>query len=111
MLSPHLYPPPKMAGGKEGGVWKTTDFFFGNFSPAGYWRKAPFETLIQNLPEGISEFMCHPGYNDQNLQAISSFTSGRVEEMKLLSSKRLRAFLKEQEVELKHFGLCYPLKR
>ncbi len=90
---------------------KTTDFFFGNFTPAGYWRKNPFETLIRNLPEGISEFMCHPGYNDKKLRAVSSFTSGRKEEMQLLSSRRLRDFLKEQEVELKHFGLGYPQKK
>ncbi|HXV27697.1 MAG TPA: ChbG/HpnK family deacetylase [bacterium] len=108
MRSPHLYPPPnKLGRGKEGGAWKTTDFFFGNFSPAGYWKRDALETVLETLPEGTSEIMCHPGYHDRDLGAISSFTEGREQEFRLLRSGYLRKKLNELEINLQHFGLFY----
>jgi hypothetical protein len=89
---------------------KTTDFFFGNFNPSNYWRKEPLTTVLGNLPEGVSEIMCHPGCNTQALRAISSFNSGREQEWKLLRRKGLRGFLKDHSVTLSHFGLCYTVK-
>lgn len=86
--------------------WRTTDYFFGNFTPAGYWQKIPLENVIAHLPEGISEIMCHPGYLDSDLKAISSFTAGRVEELRLLSSPNLRKQLSTLGIQLGHFGSC-----
>jgi hypothetical protein len=111
MLAHRFYPyPVKRGGGKEGGTWRTTDFFFGNFSPSGYWRREALETLLRNLPEGMSEIMCHPGRNTQALRALSSFTTGREEEFRLFRSGDLRKILKDHSIELTHFGGCSPLK-
>ena len=88
----------------------TTDFLFGDLTPAGYWRREKLEAVLKGLPEGVSEIMCHPGRNDECLQAISSFTAGRAEEWKIFSDKKLRAFLDRRAVTLSHFGLCYTLK-
>jgi predicted glycoside hydrolase/deacetylase ChbG (UPF0249 family) len=84
---------------------KTTDFIFGNLTVEGYWRKEPLETILENLPQGTSEIMCHPGKNDAALRAISSFTSGREEEWKLFRSPALKDFAARQGITMSHFGL------
>ena len=89
------------------GKIKTTDFLFGNLTVEGYWRKEPLETILKNLPQGVSEIMCHPGKNDAALRAISSFTSGREAEWKLFRSPTLKEFVTRQGITLTHFGLCY----
>ncbi len=85
----------------------TTDYLWGDLNPAGYWRRPKLENILRHLPQGIHEVMCHPGYNDKDLHAVSSFTSGREEEMKLLADPALRVFLKKQDIKLSHFGVCY----
>ncbi len=85
----------------------TTDFLWGDLDPAGYWRKAKLENTLKNLPDGVSEIMCHPGRNDKDLQAVSSFTTGRAEEAALFAQPAWRKFLQAQGIRLSHFGLCY----
>src|SRR5262245_29101456 len=46
---------------KKSGV-KTPDFFFG-VARTGFWTKSWLIELIESLPAGASELMCHPGYN------------------------------------------------
>lgn len=86
---------------------KTTDYIFGNLTKEGYWREATLRAVITTLPQGVSEIMCHPGYNDRDLQAISSFTAGRPEELKLFRSAGIKDLLKNFSVRLAHFGMCY----
>lgn len=86
---------------------KTTDYFFGNLRPEGYWRKEALITVLQNLPEGISEIMCHPGKVDQALCRISSFTLGREKEWRLFASPFLRRLISSLGIQLTHFGICY----
>jgi predicted glycoside hydrolase/deacetylase ChbG (UPF0249 family) len=85
----------------------TTDHLWGDLNPAGYWRREKLENVLKQLPKGINEVMCHPGHNDADLQAVSSFTAGRVEEMNLLADPALRSLLEKQGVQLSHFGVCY----
>lgn len=86
---------------------KTTDYFLGNLNPDGYWRQAALEMLLRNLPEGISEVMCHPGRNDAALRSISSFTTGREEEFRLFRLPAFKKMLHAGAIQLSHFGLCY----
>jgi chitin disaccharide deacetylase len=84
----------------------TTDYLFGNLTPQGHWTAEPLGTLLAHLPEGTSEIMCHPGKVDNDLRAISSFTDGRAEELRLFSSPAYRRRLQSMAVRLTHFG-CY----
>ncbi len=84
-----------------------TDFLFGDLRPEGYWRAAALEETLKALPDGISEIMCHPGENDAELKAISSFTAGREEERQLFGDTTWRTFLAERGITLAHYGLCY----
>lgn len=86
---------------------KTTDYLFGNLNPEEYWRETPLRTILTNLPEGVSEIMCHPGKNDADLAAISSFTTGRAAEHKLFRLPALRKLIRREGIFWSHFGLCY----
>ena len=87
--------------------YKTTDYFFGNLTTEGYWRKEALETILKNLPEGVSEMMCHPGKNDASLKKISSFTAGREVEWHLFRAPFFKQLISRLGVTLTHFGLCY----
>ncbi len=86
---------------------RTTDFFFGNLSPQGCWKEPALQAVLSNLPEGVSEIMCHPGRNDPDLARISSFTAGREEEYRLFHSAEMKSRLERFSIRLSHFGLCY----
>ena len=88
---------------------RTPDFFFGNLTPSGYWTREPLVTILQNLPAGVSEIMCHPGCHDKALEQVSSFREGRQKEWELFRSSFLRALLRQAEIVPAHFG-CAILK-
>lgn len=60
-----------------------------------------FESLVEHLPEGTWEFVCHPGYNDADLQnAGTRLLASRIQELDILTSPRSRELLKRCEIEL-----------
>jgi len=60
-----------------------------------------FTSIIENLPEGTWEFVCHPGYNDAELRAAGTrLLDSRDEERRLLTSAELRQFLEEQKIQV-----------
>jgi predicted glycoside hydrolase/deacetylase ChbG (UPF0249 family) len=59
--------------------------------------------LMETLPEGVSELMCHPGYNDPAL-ADSAYRAEREKELALLIDPALRERIEEVGVELISFG-------
>jgi hopanoid biosynthesis associated protein HpnK len=56
---------------------------------------------LVNLPDGTWELVCHPGYDDVDLQASNTrLTASRERERQLLVSPDLRQFLEEQAIHL-----------
>jgi predicted glycoside hydrolase/deacetylase ChbG (UPF0249 family) len=55
--------------------------------------------LLDTLPEGISELMCHPGYDDPAL-ATSTYRKEREIELALLTHPAVRRRIKELAIEL-----------
>lgn len=84
---------------------RTTPFFLGNLTAEGYWREEALTNVLSNLPEAVSEIMCHPGKIDRDLKQISSFTTGREVEYRLFSSPAFRSLAARQGVTLTHFGV------
>jgi predicted glycoside hydrolase/deacetylase ChbG (UPF0249 family) len=60
--------------------------------------------LFDSLPQGISELMCHPGYEDAAL-ASSSYRAERELELALLTHPVVRQRIQEQGIELVTFGV------
>ena len=60
-----------------------------------------FSKIVDNIPEGTWEFVCHPGYDDADLaQVRTRLRQSRVRELELLTSPGAREALARRGIEL-----------
>jgi predicted glycoside hydrolase/deacetylase ChbG (UPF0249 family) len=60
-----------------------------------------FTAIADNMPEGTWEFVCHPGYNDADLDQVQTrLRSSREQELQLLTSPEAREILRRRDIEL-----------
>jgi predicted glycoside hydrolase/deacetylase ChbG (UPF0249 family) len=84
---------------KEHGC-RWTDHFAG-FQITGKFNAADLAQLIRSLPEGSTEFMCHPGICTAELRAARTrLKESREEELRALTAPEVRDALREAGVEL-----------
>lgn len=69
---------------------RTPDHFFGESGPDAYWSRDRTVRHLRELPAGVSEFMCHPGWVDAGL-AYSRYGRQRETEMIGLGGAGARA--------------------
>ena len=60
--------------------------------------------LIRELPDGTTELMTHPGYNDSTLVKRDNYTVERETELRILCSQDFRDLLSTCHVTLANFG-------
>jgi predicted glycoside hydrolase/deacetylase ChbG (UPF0249 family) len=60
--------------------------------------------LLQNLPDGVSELMCHPGYDGPGL-AKSTYRRERPIEVELLTHPAVHQCVAQAGIELVRFGI------
>ncbi len=78
----------------------TTDGSFGVLV-TGALDESLFEAIIGSIPEGTWEFVCHPGYNDDELDGVRTrLRSSREKELVVLTSDRARDLLTKHGIEL-----------
>lgn len=84
----------------------TTDIFSAQF----YGERANItglkEIIIKLKGSGnkiTAEIMAHPGYSDEELASLSSYTKQRERELSVLLSEEIKSWLQEQEIELIDF--------
>ena len=79
---------------------RTTDHFAG-FQITGRFRTAELVQLLALLPDGNTEFMCHPGYCGESLRAARTrLKESRERELEALTAPETRAALARNGVEL-----------
>lgn len=61
--------------------------------------------ILEELPEGISELMTHPGFADEVLLARSTYAKERERELELLCHPRAKERIGELGIELVNFGV------
>lgn len=87
---------------KEHGC-RTTDYFAG-FLVTGRFRTADLVDLVRSLPEGTTEFMCHPGYCTGELRgAHTRLKESRERELEALVARETIQAIREAGVELVAF--------
>ena len=89
-------------GAREAGL-RTPDYFFGESGPDPYWSVERLLRHLAALPEGVSEFMTHPGYFDADL-AGSRYGRQREVELKGLTDPTVQRAVEAHGVRLCHFG-------
>jgi len=83
---------------------RTTDHFAG-FQITGRFRTAELVELLELLPEGTTELMCHPGRCGAALrQARTRLKESREEELEALMAVETRAALERNGIELVNYG-------
>jgi predicted glycoside hydrolase/deacetylase ChbG (UPF0249 family) len=79
---------------------RATDHFAG-FQMTGHFGPAELAALIHRLPDGVTEFMCHPGHCGEELRAAATrLRESRERELAALIDPATRSALIEAGVEL-----------
>ena len=85
---------------------RTTDRFTG-FRLTGRFGAAELVRLIRELPDGLTEFMCHPGYCSEALRrAPTRLKESRERELQALTASETREALIRYGVELVNYRLA-----
>ena len=67
----------------------------------GVLDESLFHAIAESIPEGTWEFVCHPGYNDAELQAAKTrLRESREIELKVLTLPAARDALRQRGIEL-----------
>ncbi len=82
---------------------RTPEHFFGESGPGAYWSLARTLAVLRRLPAGVSEFMTHPGWFDEDL-AGSRYGRQRETELVGLGTPAARAAAAALGIALCHFG-------
>lgn len=86
---------------REAGL-RVPDHFLESFYDTGATLEN-LRLLIEELSEGTSELMCHPGERDDPLLSASGYASERGREAEILCEPGLRAWIAESGIELVSF--------
>jgi len=79
---------------------KSPDYFLG-IAVTGHMNAAVLQEMIENIPDGSSELMCHPGTNDAALEATGTrLTKSREIELQALVDPEVRAAIRAHGVHL-----------
>jgi len=78
----------------------TTDGTLG-IEVTGALDETLFHAIARSIPQGTWEFVCHPGYNDADLQAAPTrLRQSREEELRVLTLPAARAVLSQEGIDL-----------
>ncbi len=81
----------------------TTDYFTG-FALTGALHKQNLLELLAQLPQGVGEFVCHPGIcGDELSQAKTTLKQSRKMELDALCSPELKELITAQGIEIASF--------
>ena len=82
---------------------RTPDHFMGESGPEPYWSRERVLEQLRVLPEGVSEFMTHPGYYDEDL-AHSRYGKQRETEIEGLTDPAARELIAREGIRLASFS-------
>lgn len=82
------------------------DRFIASFFGAGNIDTSDLRALLRDVPDGTTELMCHPGYDDDAL-TDSSYRSERESELRALCSTEIRETITSEGIELVTFAALH----
>jgi chitin disaccharide deacetylase len=89
----------------EGGGMATADYFCG-IAQTGVLTKSGVLKLLASLPEGTTEFMCHPGCLDDDLRNSGTrLQESRQKELEILTDKTIRKSVADLGIRLINYEL------
>lgn len=90
-------------GFAHGSNVQMTDHFLG-FRLTGYLTEESFAAALHDVREGTTEFMCHPGFLNNELKAAATrLKEHRLRELEALTSPRIREIMVAESIHLATF--------
>lgn len=83
---------PEMAGRIRGRGLPAVDRAVGGVGPEAFWSITRLIAFFREVPAGVTELMCHPGYVD-GAPAVSSYWKQRAVELQALCDPQVRSAL------------------
>jgi predicted glycoside hydrolase/deacetylase ChbG (UPF0249 family) len=88
---------------KDAGL-RTTDGAFGVIA-TGMLDEKLFRAILDSIPDGTWELVCHPGYNDESLAGVRTrLRESRVIEREVLTMPQVRDEIRQRAIELISFA-------
>jgi hopanoid biosynthesis associated protein HpnK len=82
----------------------TADYFCG-IAQTGVLTKKGVQQLLESLPEGTTELMCHPGYADAELErSATRLQKSRETELEILTDNEIRKSIATLGIRLINYG-------
>lgn len=98
-----LAPDAREMANRQGLV--TTDYFCG-IAQTGVLHRTGVERLLESLPDGTTELMCHPGYFDDALHASPTrLQESRQTELQILTDPAVRKLVATRGIRLISYNL------
>ncbi len=83
--------------------FKNADYVAG-INRTGKWTRSWLIRLLEGLPHGITELLCHPGYSDVDLDGVETrLRASREVELELLTDREVVEEVERQGIELVSF--------
>jgi chitin disaccharide deacetylase len=83
----------------------TTDYFCG-IAQTGALTREGVQHLLENLPDGTTELMCHPGYADEELRGTGTrLQESRQAELQILTDTGIRKVVASRGIRLISYRL------
>jgi predicted glycoside hydrolase/deacetylase ChbG (UPF0249 family) len=83
----------------------TADYFCG-IAQTGVMTREGVVRLLENLPDGTTELMCHPGYSDEELRQTGTRLLGsREAELQILTDVGIRKLVATRGIRLISYRL------
>ncbi len=85
---------------------RAADNFFASFFGESATLKHALD-LLSDLPDGVSELMCHPGFSDDELRSTSGYHEIRDLERDILTSGALQDCIEKQMIMLRTYQTAW----
>jgi predicted glycoside hydrolase/deacetylase ChbG (UPF0249 family) len=79
---------------------RTPDSFIDRFYGRGEVSEEKLLAILEMLPEGVSELMCHPASEDEELSSLTSYAEPRFQELRTLTSPAVKDGIARAGIEL-----------
>lgn len=79
---------------------RTPDRFIDRFYGSGEVSPEKLLEILETLPEGVTELMCHPASEDERLSSLTSYAEPRFQELRALTSRAVKDGIARAGIEL-----------
>jgi len=91
-------------------IYRSADQFTTHFFEEGVSMDV-LKNMILEAPPGVTEIMCHPGFVDDELMAISGYNTKRGEELEILTSEEMKNWIRDHHISLVSYDELFNDKR